>query len=1185
MPNYNIHWKGYPQYRLPRIRVVSSRRNLVQSRSASASEHSSVTHSQIKNEKENNKRPFRIQFLRRRVRGSRASSSVVRARHRASVRAKHHIQVFGWDTPGAELASKAATEDIESRKRALNKSSRSGAPLQPGPRDSSELPSTDGAASSVARRLKQPRKKSENGYSLRHIAKVPVYWTADHPSARQESSYNPDQLYSAQRSGPLQAASNRIPSHRPTEASRRNDTRVDPLSPIASQRRIGSSRPQFKANTFRRATSQISPGRKDTGLSSPEFWEAVKDYTRQDKAKDSSSSSVRSIVQSLLSEVASRSPSQKKVLQRFTKGIELYLQAAKDHPSQSLISSAASASSASISAYTIQELKPYRSEFQSAGLAVTSAEQKGMAKLTKGLTPPQTPPKDNKYEKSRHFPAQKGTGAQKSSEKEKHPSYASGSTGTTVLGWTPPHEKFYGRPPVVERRRSSGSTDHTVIGFTPPVQMYPSPSKPAREAPAPPQTTAKKSLPWLRKFEPSPQAPPTQKRSIATVQPEQHRPSTPLTGWVSTFETPEPVQPVKKRSEPADNPRPGPTEKSMETKRGDFEYGTAQSTADNFITKMVTEMATQTGPSISIPLANLEIRPRATYVDLGIQTVDCSPVLSRRPTVHDDHNEDFSEIDRAPIPSSRSRTFPLSSNNCKGDCVQPLEKLPQHSLLQRSSRPSKVTWTGVDQEIQTAAMPGDSIDNPERANAQTPKITPSVQSKVVPGERTRTFPFATSPTRRIGPYRPLPISKSPNKSVDEGKSHWVENDREQGEEIPNQYPSPPPLCTQCAGPLHRELESEPKPEPMHEPPLQQQSAHACTARSSTQCQQCFPSRNSSIVVSPLQVTSPAECRSPIEVQYLLSRRSTRPMIPARPVGYPENTTSPAEAQPEIFEAHKSYRTPERNRTQSRAELSTVDTPKSSRTPERKRTQSKAEQLIDEYTQQEPMADPMKRPSLPILKLKPAISDPPKHVHCYSSASRIKTLPPLPKVPLFHTIPVPAFASTVSTDTCSLMSDKPNDKQVFKGLHVATAAACDEDIDKWIEEITGSSARKFLSALSAFDGLGANTLADVARRAAKQRRGKIDAWEAAREERVMGTNRRPRYENGDINEMEYMVGDQGVELAYQYAETPSEDQLADNEDMVYDQGVGKGRPGLTESMLKRREGKGNGGVKDRAAKMG
>ena len=172
---------------------------------------------------------------------------------------------------------------------------------------------------------------------------------------------------------------------------------------------------------------------------------------------------------------------------------------------------------------------------------------------------------------------------------------------------------------------------------------------------------------------------------------------------------------------------------------------------------------------------------------------------------------------------------------------------------------------------------------------------------------------------------------------------------------------------------------------------------------------------------------------------------------------------------------------------------------------------------------------MKRPSIPRLKPRHVISNPPKHVHCYSTVSRPVNMPQMPNIPTVNKAPCPASPSTVSADSCSVEHGRLNERQVFKGLHVATAAACDEDVDKWIEEITGSSARKFLSALSAFDGLGVNTLAGVARRAAKQRRQKLNAWVAVREKRIAEQDQKPGCEVEDCVGEEYMLGDQDVAL--------------------------------------------------------
>lgn len=43
-----------------------------------------------------------------------------------------------------------------------------------------------------------------------------------------------------------------------------------------------------------------------------------------------------------------------------------------------------------------------------------------------------------------------------------------------------------------------------------------------------------------------------------------------------------------------------------------------------------------------------------------------------------------------------------------------------------------------------------------------------------------------------------------------------------------------------------------------------------------------------------------------------------------------------------------------------------------------------------------------------------------------------------------------------------------DKGIFRGLRVATAAACDEEVDEWVTEITGYGVRQFLGELGQFD---------------------------------------------------------------------------------------------------------------------
>jgi len=545
--------------------------------------------------------------------------------------------------------------------------------------------------------------------------------------------------------------------------------------------------------------------------------------------------------------------------------------------------------------------------------------------------------------------------------------------------------------------------------------------------------------------------------------------------------------------------------------------------------QVVDEMARESSPA---PVGNQgQSRPQDDYVHIGTQT-DISPMSSRRNTVLGNQAEEEPEITRAPVSGLRSKTFPLRSNNCKRDCIQPSAERFPPSTQQRSSRPSRVMWEGMDRESQATTEDSGSDD------ATEPGVThyqPSSASNAVKGERTRTFPFTMTPARRIGPYQDLPQTKSPKKRMDGGSSKRIKNDERLCQPEPGSCAlssgAPPSrhslllLCTQCAGPLNPDLEVKPvlETEPKLESPPQ-----ACAARSSYQCQQCFPSRNSSVAISPLQVAFPAEVRAPIEVQYLPSRRSTRPTIPAGNHECAKDLPEYGEDDGDVLDTSKMVRTPERKRTRSNAEH-VFDTPESCHSPERTRVQSLAELAIEEYTSQEPVSDPMKRPSIPRLKPRPVISNPPKHVHCYSTVSRPVNMPQMPNIPTVNKAPCPASPSTVSADSCSVEHGRLNERQVFKGLHVATAAACDEDVDKWIEEITGSSARKFLSALSAFDGLGVNTLAGVARRAAKQRRQKLNAWVAVREKRIAEQDQKPGCEVEDCVGEEYMLGDQDVAL--------------------------------------------------------
>jgi len=342
--------------------------------------------------------------------------------------------------------------------------------------------------------------------------------------------------------GPLETVSRRNTSGASLTLDRKRtyDFRIDPKNQLEGRSNPGPSQIRESATGVRNV--QTSAEKKQLSRASAELWEAVNSLGLQTKLEGASSNNtnVPSSPGGIISEISSRSPSQRKTLRKFTREIELYLQACRSLPKGTLV---ATPSLTTISARTIDELKPYQAQFQSAGLAVTSDQQRGLSKPRVEEPPPPTPPKDEKW--SNLDSLSDGTmGLRKDKQKEKRrkPSYASGSTGTTVMGWTPPHEKSSPRPKTT--RQPSWDSDHTIIGFTPPHEKAS-----ARPPPSAPKVPSKKSLPWLRKPESSPEpVSPTNKMSAAPNV-DKPQPPTPLEGWVATSDLPTKDKTVEKPRE------------------------------------------------------------------------------------------------------------------------------------------------------------------------------------------------------------------------------------------------------------------------------------------------------------------------------------------------------------------------------------------------------------------------------------------------------------------------------------------------------------------------------------------------------------------------------------------------------------------------------------------------------------
>lgn len=152
-----------------------------------------------------------------------------------------------------------------------------------------------------------------------------------------------------------------------------------------------------------------------------------------------------------------------------------------------------------------------------------------------------------------------------------------------------------------------------------------------------------------------------------------------------------------------------------------------------------------------------------------------------------------------------------------------------------------------------------------------------------------------------------------------------------------------------------------------------------------------------------------------------------------------------------------------------------------------------------------------------------IGDPVKPVSTASTKS---------KVPSISNSQMMASDSTFSTKESKIC-----EKDVLRGLQMAMAAACNEEVDAWISEISGYRVRRFLADLRAFEGLGVNPLVERAIRTAKVRTkecdGKAKAYERLTEydrqkEHVMSIPRDKERARGFV--AAYARGRQDLDIA-------------------------------------------------------
>jgi len=397
MTYLNIYWKGYPHRHLPRIRLPSCHGS-IRSPTTAATTHLSRKSLSPTLQKERKKTRFKIRFRRRGSRSARSSSSTAQARRKVSLKARQNIKVFGWDSPQADLASKISTLYEGSNLQLFGPGARAGAEFSSIHHIShSTALQSDGAGSSVIRQVRDRKKEKSpikaEEYSVNRVAKVPVYWTSDKfvEASNRFAKPNKDTniTVSSELPSPSRIEDREIRpfatvSKRSTcqnqGRTRSYDPRIDPGQIGKENRSKGNSSQPDQVTRRRTGVSRTSEEKiREKNLGNPALWTAVNQIVLQPKKQGANTQSIKSLIQTITSDASSRTPSQKKTLQKFTKELEAYLQAARNLPKQS---SATSLATTTISAHTITELKPFQAEFQSAGLAVTSSEQRGMMRPT-----------------------------------------------------------------------------------------------------------------------------------------------------------------------------------------------------------------------------------------------------------------------------------------------------------------------------------------------------------------------------------------------------------------------------------------------------------------------------------------------------------------------------------------------------------------------------------------------------------------------------------------------------------------------------------------------------------------------------------------------------------------------------------------------------------------------------------
>lgn len=1028
MVNYNICWKDCPQRMFQKTDISSKH---PETNSTRCTSHANKGTCEIYNCRalEQARRKQRIKAHNRRLRSSKASIRT-RSQRRASKQARQEL--FGREIPRSNIARRdQESEDYFSLAGTVieSKTSHSSATIRGPPL----IDSVDGACSTFKRIKARVTNKN---------VKPQASTRANSIQSRQLTGGPIDQVRRYQViPGTSTPRSSRVYDSRTLYRKYNPSTRTGFASPARSKAFLAASTlaslyeeqtSNFRKNSIPETTWLGDPVKREISRGSTAFIGASRLASfAQGK---SFSSSVHSIVQSIAPSPSSRSPSQRRALKHFTRELELYLQLAKQAPKQTPISSLPSTTFSTQTIQTIQNLKPYHAEFQAAGLAVTSIEQRNQSIL--GV---QSYEHRNTISEAQPLPCESTSAGQLAeSEIQRRRSLSDieepsqiilpdemGIKGSNVLTKKaiPEHIK-----PEIKASATSVTSEETVIEWTPiyerndptnrlePPQccdlaprviQVSSPAKGYRPdsliSPKCSKSPTRKSLPWLRKPQTT-VASSHQNHTViqnnrlnklagdATVSPPYSdftsKPNSQSSSIVLHLDTP----PEHKRPILTQNPK------------------TPASTA-----------------SSATPVPNTTPYPQSYVGPVEGDNIGVS---------------DFASLGQLPIQTRAALT--------NGDTIARKDiRLLKNHATQTSNTPSFIT----------------------RAPHFTTQIPVTVQSQQRRGLILRSSAIGEN-QRQQSPQEAKAIGIS-----EPAPPHQIS--RAASDIAPLHVPLSPLHCTQCnidlnnvQEPNRPNIRSMQGPSIGFEPISKRRNICMCETPEAVHCVGCKLSMDNPDTSTKDLINRPykQDVRKNVPLYEHNEPRATA-------TGLEEKQKEPDVSVDEGYYTRQSdVRRSGGNATSGQISESSPD----SMTKRSMAAQASPPQLNNTSTSRSTQATRLSQ------------STKPGYVQ-----NQVLSYAKLPDIPILldlnPKLSISESAGDLHSQLASLERHTRPDaetKKMFKGLRVATAAACEEGVDKFIEEITGYKVRKMLMDISALDGLGVNTLANVARQTAKKRRGDL-----------------------------------------------------------------------------------------------